>query len=706
MKRASSLLAAAAVLAGGSPLLDVQANEVTLVLQDQSFAVAPEQPWSASFIVEGDLAGIVAAATTTTTTTTTAPTEPATTAAAAPAPVTSLRVVAHRPIDRRAELADVLDGDLPTAVDSVTVPVTLGDGSTLAVDVPTTTAVDIPGALTLRLPGLHPLTVELLVDGQRVAEHVTFVERLPVEDGIGASMNVAIVAAAPDPGPALTDDEVADGRERLSLIAELAAAVEGPITVQLPPVLLDDLTSSDPQLAVTLRDSLDGDEVLAIPADVLDPSSAVAINAQEDFARELRSGEAVLTDALPSSIPQRAAWLVNTPISTDAAAMLADLGFRSLVVDEAIYAELDGNIGGYHDDTLSLDVDLGARGSLPAMVTDAGPSLLDPATLERSAMSPAAAAVQIVAELVTARRDLGEQLQRSAVLTTPAGTVPDADVAGAVARYATSMPDFRLAPLSAVPSTTDTMIVGDTGPQTVSLPPTAGPDLTERAQRIELTRVAAAATGSMLLDDTQLETWQSELDTLLSTGFTDDEADVELDRISAETIEPRSQVEAPAAFTFTLTGRSSPLRWNLRNNGDEALRVVVRASSPKLTFPEGDQPVLLEPGTATEVVIPVEARTLGTSAIGMEVLTPELEQPVIEPVVLTARVNALTGLGQVVTGGAILVLGSWWFTHYRRSRRRRMEAIAALEQGDELGEVSPDAAEVVAVPDQQQTAQH
>ena len=100
MKRASSLLAAAAVLAGGSPLLDAQANEVTLVLQDQSFAVAPEQPWSASFIVEGDLAGIVAATTTTTTTTTAAPTEPATTAAAAPAPVTSLRVVAHRPIDR------------------------------------------------------------------------------------------------------------------------------------------------------------------------------------------------------------------------------------------------------------------------------------------------------------------------------------------------------------------------------------------------------------------------------------------------------------------------------------------------------------------------------------------------------------------------------------------------------------------------------
>ena len=36
---------------------------------------------------------------------------------------------------------------------------------------------------------------------------------------------------------------------------------------------------------------------------------------------------------------------------------------------------------------------------------------------------------------------------------------------------------------------------------------------------------------------------------------------------------------------------------------------------------------------------------------------------------LTARVNALAGLGQVVTGGAVLVLVSWWYGHFRRRRR-------------------------------------
>ena len=37
---------------------------------------------------------------------------------------------------------------------------------------------------------------------------------------------------------------------------------------------------------------------------------------------------------------------------------------------------------------------------------------------------------------------------------------------------------------------------------------------------------------------------------------------------------------------------------------------------------------------------------------------------------LTARVSALTGLGQVLTGGFILVLLTWWFTHWRSRRRR------------------------------------
>ena len=66
--------------------------------------------------------------------------------------------------------------------------------------------------------------------------------------------------------------------------------------------------------------------------------------------------------------------------------------------------------------------------------------------------------------------------------------------------------------------------------------------------------------------------------------------------VSAEAAAVRDSVVAPRPFTFTLTGRSSPLRLNLRNDADEPLQVVVRPSSPKLTFPDGDQLVELDAG--------------------------------------------------------------------------------------------------------------
>ncbi len=186
----------------------------------------------------------------------------------------------------------------------------------------------------------------------------------------------------------------------------------------------------------------------------------------------------------------------------------------------------------------------------------------------------------------------------------------------------------------------------------------------------------------------------AELDTLLSTGISDEAANVALERISAEAQAVRDAVEAPRPFTFTLTGRESELRLNVRNNGDVPLQVVVQPRSPKLTFPEGDQLVELNAAGVTEIIVPVEARANGTSSIEVQLVTPELAVGVEGPVVLTARVNALTGLGQVITGGAVIVLLSWWFSHFRRRRRTRLALVNG--NGRVLADLSPDAAEAIA----------
>ena len=93
--------------------------------------------------------------------------------------------------------------------------------------------------------------------------------------------------------------------------------------------------------------------------------------------------------------------------------------------------------------------------------------------------------------------------------------------------------------------------------------------------------------------------------------------------------------------------------------------------STKVNFPEGAQLVTLRPRDETSVIVPVEAESNGTSSINLVVSTPSGE-PLDEPVTLTARVTALTGLGQVLTGGLVLVLLTWWFTHWRSRRRSEL----------------------------------
>jgi uncharacterized membrane protein len=702
-------------------------RHLTLELTDPTFAIAPNSPWRSVYTVVGTIPDVIPPTTTTTTstttTTTTAPTTTArprpgganprpgrttststaaaasTTTTVAPAPRVraNVRVVLYRSIDERSELAATLAGEPPNEIDTLELPAdgalaVAGGATTLTVEAPTITEPHVLGALSMRLPGLYPIRVELRVDGRVVADHLTFVERL-ASNPPASSLNVAVLAAVDDPGPQPSSSQVADGRRDLAAIADVAAGAAGPVSVAIPPVLAAGL-SADPQLAASLSRALEGAELLSLPAHELDPSSAVAIGESATFTRELREGEDVLASALPEAPTSRSAWVVTSPISAGAVAVLRNLGFRLLLLDDEMYKSLDGNIGGYQDPTLAAEADVGDGFMMSAVVVSPSGRFLDSEYLTSAGLTAKDAAVALLAELLTTKRELGGG-RRGVILATPDVGVPDADVVAAFTSLATDVPDLKLVRLSAIAGAIGTMRANG-GPVSLTLPAVAGPDLADRQARITLTQLSADAAASMMLDDTKAEAWREELDTLLSTGLDDATVDDALARISAEADAVRRSVKGPAPFTFTLTGRESVLRLNLRNDTDEPRRVLVRASSPKLTFPDGDQLVELAPSEITEVKLPVVARSNGTSSVEVELFTPTLGQTVDGPVVLTARVNALTGLGQVITGGAVLVLLSWWFSHFRRRRRERQGRGAPPRVTVPTQDVSPDAAEAIA----------
>ena len=197
----------------------------------------------------------------------------------------------------------------------------------------------------------------------------------------------------------------------------------------------------------------------------------------------------------------------------------------------------------------------------------------------------------------------------------------------------------------------------------------AGPPLAARTELLDRTALQLASAASMLPEgDVRVAAWTAQLDTLISTGFTDAEAEAIAASLVAEAAMFSQAVVLPEPFTFTLTGRSGVIEVGIRNTLDEPLDVVLTFDSAKVNFPEGDQRVTLLPLGETSVNVPVDAEANGTSSINLVVSTPAGEA-LGEPVELTARVTALTGLGQVLTGGFVLVLLTWWFTHWRGRRR-------------------------------------
>ena len=561
------------------------------------------------------------------------------------------------------------------------------DGSAiLTVDVPTDVVNSVEERLKFETPGLYPIRTELLATpfgGQLVvATHGTIVQRLPgPADSAPAPtpIDLSIVTAV---RPAADGDTAAAAE--FDDAVTLAGAIDAPVTIDAPPPIVA-AAASTPTGSELLAESLGGDEFVAVPAVPLDVSSAVEVDRADEFARLLSAGEDMLTAAVPTTPSRRNAWVVLDPLSGAGAQELRDLGFRFLVMTQDMYrATVDTTLP---ETDLFTTVALPDGGTLPLIVVD---SVSEDLTTDRAdeilaSSTPVEWAVGAVTSMLV--DDLGQpRLERSRVLSTPDLLAPDARLVGGLEAIAATTPSIAFVGASTLTGTTDVQSVrGD--PVVVSLPDTAGPSLQARVELIDSTALSAASAGSMLpADDPRPDQWATELSALLSTAIDDDQAAEVAGGIQAEADALRDAVVPPEPFKFTLTGRSGDIEVQVGNTSAEPLDVVVRFSSPKLSFPDsspppddpdatdvGDHTMTLRPNDETSLIVPVRAKSNGTSPIIVQVLTPAGE-PIGDPVTITSRVSAFTGLGQVLTAGFVLVLLTWWFAHWRGRRRADIES--------------------------------
>lgn len=621
-----------------------------------------------------------------------------------------------QPVDRveldATEVVTTVDG-VPTG--ELAIPVAIGE-----------TLEDGTNGLVLGRPGIHPVTIDFGAAGDVVASALTFIEVLDPVSPVGAPLAVSVVAGVDDPGPRPSPTELQNASIGVAKLIELAEAVDGPLSIALPPVLVSELTApagdepspatsepsdtgEDGQTPATsgpatsadattpdsaaigspdaFLDAFRADELLGVPAVALDPSALIAIGERDLFTAQLRRGEDILSTASPRAVVSRAVWLSDRPISADAVGMLRNLGIRMIVVSDEVADGL--GVPSVSPAARHFGVYLGVDGSLPAMTFSALGAQLRTPPVGESLFTPNDRAVRLLVDI---------QLSRSVsdvpalVLATPRVMVPDPAITAQFVKLADEMPDISLVPISRLPGLVDRGL-GAAASASVTLPGVTGADLSSRLIAVTATREDAAHASSMLIEADRRAAWDNKLDGVMSSEIDDATAFEHLGETAAEIDAVLGAIVAPDPFTFTLTGTSSTLRIRLQNTSTEPLNVMVDVRASKLRFPQQPPVTMVPAGGSVEIPVAVEARSNGTFSVEVDVLAPD-GAPLTPPLILTARVTRVTGLSQVVTGGAALVLVSWWYSHLRRNRRRRLGAVdedeATVSTFDAL---APDAAE-------------
>ena len=268
--------------------------------------------------------------------------------------------------------------------------------------------------------------------------------------------------------------------------------------------------------------------------------------------------------------------------------------------------------------------------------------------------------IQIVADLLVVAQSVDDEggiaSRHGMMLARSDLGVPDAALMGQLVSLLATTEGLRLvAPKELVSNVVTLLRPGGSGEVTITLPDQAGADLSDRVDLIQQISGEIFAFASMLSDGAQqVEQWGRVLDALPSTAVDDQTAAAMVAGLRKQFDVYRTGIQGPAPFTFTLTGRSNTVTFSLTNTTDTELKVRVRLSSPKLTFPDGDEFEVLPPGAETE--INVRAGTITCPAGEVESFEPgdvvHFDPEACGACPLRAQcTHAATGRGRTVTMG-------------------------------------------------------
>ena len=581
-----------------------------------------------------------------------------------------LRVEFHAAVASRDAVRDAVNGTfVPSIIETHNLPFAdLGSNDTG--DVIALLGSNAGGSsVRLRKSGIYPVSLSIQVGDRESSRLLTFVNFITVQ----TSKNSLSVSLAAEVNPALSqtpagETSLADSaRTMLNNVVSSLNADGGVMSLRMSPETLSSLAiSSNPQdaeLLGQLQVVLAKHQVLASTFVPFYPSSAEKAKLGSEFDKQLARGIEILNARNGDAGINPRTWFSTRPINTDGISLLARSGFTNVVFSPQAAQSL-GALDSYTKQYRANYI-----GDLTAKVSIAVADPRYAASLSASSTNPVQTSMAVAAEIIAQQGELAlgqrRPLDHHLIISTHDGSLPNPVLLNSLLVALSNAPQITLRPLGSIQRATEASTP-------LTMPSGAPIDLRARRPQLQTVVDEIASTRSMLSADApQRMWWEDELLLIQSDSLNSERFDLYLKGFKAQLRTFRASVSVPESLTFTLSGKSSDLRLQLRNSTSTPLSVLVTLSSAKLTFPEKPQVVTVAANSAVDVIIPVVARANGTFPLEVVLYTPDGTAQVGKRIRLSARVSALAGLGQLVTGVALLLLASWWIAHWRKQHRMK-----------------------------------
>ena len=581
-----------------------------------------------------------------------------------------LRVEFHAAVASRDAVRDAVNGTfVPSIIETHNLPFAdLGSNDTG--DVIALLGSNAGGSsVRLRKSGIYPVSLSIQVGDRESSRLLTFVNFITVQ----TSKNSLSVSLAAEVNPALSqtpagETSLADSaRTMLNNVVSSLNGDGGVMSLRMSPETLNSLAiSSNPQdaeLLGQLQVVLAKHQVLASTFVPFDPSSAEKAKLGSEFDKQLARGIEILNARNGDVGINPRTWFSTRPINTDGISLLARSGFTNVVFSPQAAQSL-GALDSYTKQYRANYI-----GDLTAKVSIAVADPRYAASLSASSTNPVQTSMAVAAEIIAQQGELAlgqrRPLDHHLIISTHDGSLPNPVLLNSLLVALSNAPQITLRPLGSIQRATEASTP-------LTMPSGAPIDLRARRPQLQTVVDEIASTRSMLSADApQRMWWEDELLLIQSDSLNSERFDLYLKGFKAQLRTFRASVSVPESLTFTLSGKSSDLRLQLRNSTSTPLSVLVTLSSAKLTFPEKPQVVTVAANSAVDVIIPVVARANGTFPLEVVLYTPDGTAQVGKRIRLSARVSALAGLGQLVTGVALLLLASWWIAHWRKQHRMK-----------------------------------